>query len=80
MQGLRDFTAVAAARQEHSIPILNQFKAWMDRELESGHVLPESSIAKAIGYALNSGMSCVPSLPMAAYRLIATSPSVNFDR
>jgi transposase len=53
LQGLRDFAAVAAARQQHSLPILNQFKAWMDRELETGRVLPKSAIRKAFTYTLN---------------------------
>lgn len=53
LQGLRDFAAVAAARQQHSVPILNQFKAWMDRELESGRILPKSAIRKAFTYTLN---------------------------
>jgi len=53
LQGLRDFAAVAAARQQHSLPILHQFKAWMDRELETGRVLPKSAIRKAFTYTLN---------------------------
>ena len=53
LQGLRDFAAVAAARQQHSVPILNQFKAWMDRELESGRILPKSALRKAFTYTLN---------------------------
>ena len=53
VQGERDFAAIAAARQQHAIPILNQFKSWMDRELESGRVLPKSVIRKAFTYTLN---------------------------
>lgn len=53
LQGERDFAAVAAARQQHAIPILNQFKAWMDRELETDRVLPKSVIRKAFTYTLN---------------------------
>jgi len=53
LQGLRDFEAVAAARQQHSLPILNQFKAWMDHEMESGRTLPKSEIRKAFTYTLN---------------------------
>jgi transposase len=53
LQGLRDFDAVAAARQQHSLPILNQFKAWMDNEMETGRLLPKSEIRKAFTYTLN---------------------------
>ena len=53
LQGLRDFDAVAAARQQHSLPILNQFKAWMDDEMEIGRMLPKSEIRKAFTYTLN---------------------------
>jgi transposase len=53
LQGLRDFDAVAAARQQHSLPILNQFKAWMDDEMETGRMLPKSEIRKAFTYTLN---------------------------
>jgi transposase len=30
LQGHRDFAVVAAARKEHALPILAQFKAWLD--------------------------------------------------
>jgi len=53
LQGLRDFDAVAAARQQHSLPILQQFKAWMDDEVETGRLLPKSEIRKAFTYTLN---------------------------
>ena len=53
LQGQRDFAAVAAARQQHAVPILEQFKAWMDRELETERVLPKSLIRKAFNYTLN---------------------------
>jgi transposase len=53
LQGLRDFDAVAAARQQHSLPILNQFKAWMEDEMETGRLLPKSEIRKAFTYTLN---------------------------
>ena len=53
LQGLRDFDAVAAARQQHSLPILQQFKAWMDDEMETGRLLPKSEIRKAFNYTLN---------------------------
>jgi hypothetical protein len=53
LQGLRDFEAVADARQQHSVPILQQFKAWMDHEMETGRTLPKSEIRKAFTYTLN---------------------------
>ncbi|EMI55331.1 IS66 family transposase [Rhodopirellula sallentina] len=53
LQGERDFALVAAARQQHSLPILHQFKSWMDRELETGRVLPKSAIRQAFTYTLN---------------------------
>ena len=53
LPGLRDFAAVAAARQQHSLPILHQFKAWMDDEIETGRLLPKSEIRKAFTYTLN---------------------------
>ena len=53
LQGQRDFGAVAAARQQHSLPILKQFKSWMDRELETGRVLPKSAIRQAFTYTIN---------------------------
>lgn len=53
LQGLRDFEAVAAARQRHSLPILQEFKAWLDNETESGRILPKSEIRKAFTYTLN---------------------------
>jgi hypothetical protein len=53
LQGLRDFDAVAAARQQHSLPILNQFKASMDDEMKTGRMLPKSEIRKAFTYTLN---------------------------
>jgi transposase len=53
LQGERDFAAVAAARQQHSHPILDQFKSWMDRELDSGRILPKSVIRSAFTYTIN---------------------------
>ncbi len=53
LQGERDFEAVASARQEHSVPILKEFKSWMDRELETGRLLPESVIRSAFTYTMN---------------------------
>jgi len=39
-------------RQEFSVPLLAQFKAWLDEQRDQ--VLPKSPIAEAIGYALNN--------------------------
>ena len=53
LQGLRDFAAVAAARQEHSLPILQEFKVWMDAELQTGRILPKSVLRSAFTYTIN---------------------------
>ena len=53
LQGQRDFGAVAAARQEHSVPILNSFKAWLDSEKDDKRILPKSPIRSAFTYTLN---------------------------
>ena len=53
LQGLRDFDAIARARQEHAMPILEEFKSWMDSELETGRVLPKSVIRSAFTYTIN---------------------------
>ena len=53
LQGERDFAAVAHGRQQHSLPILHDFKAWMDSELNAGRILPKSEIRKAFTYTLN---------------------------
>ena len=37
--------------QEKSLPLLNQFKIWLDKSISQ--VLPESLLGKAIDYALN---------------------------
>ena len=52
-QGERDFEAIARARQEHSRPILNEFKSWMESELNGGRILPKSLINSAFTYTLN---------------------------
>jgi hypothetical protein len=39
-------------RQDLSVPILNKFKVWIDKE--HAEVLPKSPMAKALGYALNN--------------------------
>ncbi len=53
LQGHRDFAAVAAARQEHSVPILESFKAWLDAEKDNKRILPKSPIRSAFTYTLN---------------------------
>jgi transposase len=53
VQGERDFAAIAAARQRYSVPILNEFKAWLDREMHGGRILPKSVIKTAFNYTLN---------------------------
>jgi transposase len=53
LQGHRDFAAVAAARQEHSLPILNQFRQWLDSEKDDRRILPKSPIRAAFTYTLN---------------------------
>ena len=42
-------------RQEHSVPRLGQFKAWLDAQpiANGGGVLPKSPMGRAITYALN---------------------------
>ncbi len=52
-QGERDFAAVRAARQEHSVPILAEFKTWLDRETVDPRILPKSPIRAAFTYTLN---------------------------
>jgi hypothetical protein len=53
LQGQRDFGAVAAARQEHSLPILESFRAWLDSEKDDKRILPKSPIRSAFTYTLN---------------------------
>lgn len=53
LAGERDFKAIAEARQKYSVPILTEFKAWLDRELSTGRILPKSSIRSAFTYTLN---------------------------
>jgi hypothetical protein len=53
LQGERDFGAVARGRQEHALPILAEFKAWLDRESEGRRILPKSPIRAAFTYTLN---------------------------
>jgi len=53
LQGERDFEAVARGRQAHALPVLQEFKAWLDREKDDGRILPKSPIRAAFTYALN---------------------------
>lgn len=53
LQGERDFAAVAAGRREHAVPILAEFKAWLDRESDDKRILPKSPIRAAFTYTLN---------------------------
>jgi transposase len=53
LQGHRDFGAVAAARKEHSVPILEAFKSWLDAEQNDKRILPKSPIRSAFTYTLN---------------------------
>lgn len=53
LQGKRDFAAVAAGRQRLALPILQEFKAWLDEESESKKILPKSPIRAAFTYTLN---------------------------
>ena len=40
-------------RQAESMPLLRDFRLWLEKQRDDHHVLPKSSIAKAIGYTLN---------------------------
>ena len=53
LQGERDFAAVAAGRQQHAVPVLSEFKAWLDQESCDGRILPKSPIRSAFTYTLN---------------------------
>lgn len=53
LQGERDFDAIAAARQQYSLPILSEFKAWLDREFIDSRILPKSAIRSAFTYTTN---------------------------
>ena len=53
LQGERDFAAVAAGRQQHAVPILDEFRSWLDRENEDQRILPKSPIRAAFTYTRN---------------------------
>jgi transposase len=46
-------TRLAAGRQEHSLPILKDFKSWLDAEKDNDRILPKSPIRAAFTYTLN---------------------------
>jgi transposase len=53
LQGTRDFDAVAGGRQAHSVPILDEFKVWLDQQQASNRILPKSPVRTALVYTLN---------------------------
>jgi transposase len=53
LAGERDFAAVAAGRQEHAVPILDEFKSWLNGERDGKRILPKSPIRAAFTYTLN---------------------------
>lgn len=52
-QGERDFEAIAKAGQQYAIPILDEFKPWLETELQGGRILPKILIRSAFNYTLN---------------------------
>lgn len=53
LSGERDFEAVARGRQAYALPVLAEFKTWLDREQATGGMLPKSPIRAAFTYTLN---------------------------
>jgi hypothetical protein len=53
LQGQRNFEAIAAARQQYSVPILKDFKSWLESQLTTGRILPKSNLRGAFTYTLN---------------------------
>lgn len=53
LPGERDFAAVAAARQQYSVPIIESFQQWLLEEKNNKQVLPKSPIRAAFTYTLN---------------------------
>ena len=47
--------ALRDAREQHAVPILNTFEAWLKKE--QPHVLPKSPIGKAFTYTLNQWLA-----------------------
>ncbi|KVX96447.1 hypothetical protein WL11_26960 [Burkholderia ubonensis] len=60
-------------RQQHSVPLLTAFKAWLD-ELAS-KVLPQSLLGEAIGYCRRQWQYLIRYVMMAVCRLTITSSS-----
>lgn len=60
-------------RQTESVPILEQFKAWLDQEHSGGKLLPKSAIAVAVRYALNQWK------PLMSFTLDGSLPIDNND-
>ena len=52
-QGLLDFDSIVRGRQEHAVPRLKEFKAWLDGESENKRILPKSPVRSAFIYTLN---------------------------
>jgi hypothetical protein len=44
---------VAAGRKKHSLPVLTEFKTWLDEEKDDKGILPKSPIRSAFTYTLN---------------------------
>ena len=59
LQGARDFEQVARGRQEHALPILTEFKSWLDAESQDKRILPKSPIRAAFTYTLNQWSALV---------------------
>ncbi len=53
LQGERDFAAVAAGRREHAVPVLKEFRDWLDGESNNDRILPKSPIRAAFTYTEN---------------------------
>ena len=52
-QGERDFTSVRAGRQQFSVPILREYRRWLDAESQDKRILQKSPIRAAFTYTLN---------------------------
>ncbi len=76
LQGERDFVAIAAARQQHSVPILTEFKAWLDEQLNNNRILPKSNLRSAFTYTLNQWTRSVVTRKRVTYRWIITPRNV----
>lgn len=52
-----DAVARRALRQQHAVPVLAEFKRWLDEQ--QPHVLPKSAIGEALGYCLGNWAALV---------------------